>query len=197
MNVLVVKTGIFGEHSNSNKLAETWAAKVTDSKDATVVTRDLTSDPLPYFDAQVATALNTAEEERDEAQKAIVALSDELIAEIKNADAIVVGVPMYNFGIPAQMKSWFDLLARAGVTFHYTENGPAGLLDDKPVYVAAARGGMHQGQVSDSQTAFLKTMFGFLGFKSVSIAYAEGLAMGDEAKAKSFSEFEERAAELA
>jgi FMN-dependent NADH-azoreductase len=89
---------------------------------------------------------------------------------------------MYNFGVPSQLKAYFDQLARAGVTFKYTDKGPVGLLEDKPVYVLAARGGIHKGQYSDSQTAFIKTFFNFLGLEDVKFIYAEGLNMGDDVK---------------
>jgi FMN-dependent NADH-azoreductase len=197
MNILAVQSGIFGEHSNSTQLVNQVVSKLSTSDDSAHVTvRDLTSKALPYFDSHVAMALGTEEAQRTEAQKAVVALSDELINEVVQADVIVIGVPMYNFGVPAQMKSWFDYLARAGVTFKYTETGPVGLLKDKPVYVAAARGGMHAGQASDSQTPFVRTILGFLGLKDVRIAYAEGLAMGDDAKSDSFNKFDVEVAEL-
>ncbi len=191
MKVLAIQNGIFGDNSNSNALVNTIVSKLEKKYgDVALTTRDLTADPLPYFDAQAAMALGASPEDRTDAQETLVSISDQLIEELKTADIIVLGVPMYNFGIPAQLKSWFDLLARAGVTFTYTENGPIGLLEDKPVYIAAARGGIHKDQVSDTQTAYLKTMLGFIGLNSVEILYAEGLAMGDEAKAASIAQFE-------
>jgi len=107
------------------------------------------------------------------------------------ADAIVLGVPMYNFGVPSQLKAYFDQIARAGVTFKYTETGPVGLLEDKPVYVLAARGGLHKDQPTDSQTGFLKTILGFVGLQNVQIIYAEGLNMGDAAKAEALQQAEQ------
>ena len=191
MNVLAVKTGIFGEQSNSNALVNSTVAKlVAKYDDVDVVTRDLIAEPLPYYDAIAAQALRGGGDDLSEQQQALVALSDALVEEVKAADIIVIGVPMYNFGVPAQMKSWFDYLGRAGLTFSYTETGPVGLLADKPVYIAAARGGIHKDQLSDSQTAFLQTMLGFIGLSSVNIVYAEGLAMGDEAKAAAVEQFE-------
>lgn len=198
MNILAIQTGIFGEHSNSTVLVNQVVTKLTEQNDqAQVVVRDLAKTPLPYFDATVAMALNSSAEDRTDEQQAIIDLSDRLIAEIEAADAIVIGVPMYNFGVPAQMKSWIDYLARVGVTFKYTEQGPVGLLADKPLYIAAARGGVHKDQASDSQTPFLKTVFGFLGINDVRIAYAEGLNMGDEAKTQSLAQFETHFAEIA
>ncbi|MFY0702211.1 MAG: NAD(P)H-dependent oxidoreductase, partial [Bermanella sp.] len=97
------------------------------------------------------------------------------------------GLPMYNFNVPSQLKAYMDQVARAGITFKYTETGPQGLLADKPVYVIAARGGFHQGQETDTQTGFVKTFFAFLGINNVQFIYAEGVNMGDEAKASAYS----------
>ncbi|WP_196159578.1 FMN-dependent NADH-azoreductase [Reinekea sp. G2M2-21] len=198
MKILSIQSGIFGDHSNSTQLVKQVVDKLSREAENVIVTeRDLSTQPLPYFDAEVAMALNSDAPNRTAAQQKIVALSDLLIEEVKEADAIVLGLPMYNFGIPAQMKSWFDLLARAGVTFTYTEQGPKGLLADKPVYVVAARGGVHQGQPSDSQTPFIRTILGFIGLQDVRIVYVEGLNMGDSAKAESLSKFETELVEFA
>ncbi len=198
MKILSIQSGIFGDHSNSTRLVKQVVDKLSrEAENVTVTERDLSAQPLPYFDAEVAMALNSDAQNRTAAQQKIVALSDSLIEEVEEADAIVLGLPMYNFGIPAQMKSWFDLLARAGVTFTYTEQGPKGLLADKPVYVVAARGGVHQGQPSDSQTPFIRTILGFIGLQDVRIVYVEGLNMGDSAKAESLSKFETELVEFA
>lgn len=196
MNLLTVQAGIFGEHSNSTHLVKQVVERLSQDQSVEVISRDLIAQPLPYFDAQVAMALQAEADQRTDEQNAVVALSDSLIQEIKAADAIVIGVPMYNFGVPAQLKTWIDYLARAGVTFEYTEQGPVGLLQDKPVYLAAARGGVHAGQVSDSQTPFLKTVLGFLGLHDVRFVYAEGLNMGEAAKSKSLEQFGVELAEL-
>ena len=111
-----------------------------------------------------------------------------LIAELKAADHVVLGLPMYNFGIPSQLKSWIDHVARAGITFRYTENGPQGLLDDKPVTVLAARGGLYAGTENDTVTPYIKLFFGFVGITDVSFVFTEGLNMGDESKEKAMSE---------
>lgn len=102
-----------------------------------------------------------------------------LVAELRAADVLVLGVPMYNFGIPSTLKAYFDRLARAGVTFKYTETGPVGLLTGKKAYVLAARGGMYQGTPKDSQTAYLKDFLSFIGIDDVTFVYAEGLNMGE------------------
>ncbi len=117
-----------------------------------------------------------------------MALDDVLIAEVKAADVIVLGVPMYNFGVPAQLKNWIDAIARAGVTFRYTEQGPVGLLAGRRVYVALARGGRYRETPADSQVPYLKTLLGFLGMTDVHFIYAEGLNMGPDAAAQGFAE---------
>jgi FMN-dependent NADH-azoreductase len=121
----------------------------------------------------------TTEAERSPEQQDLTALSDTLIAEVQNADTIVIGMPMYNFGTPSHFKAWVDHIARAGVTFRYTENGPEGLLIGKRVVVLVASGGIYKGTDNDSLTPYLTTFFNFLGIQQVNFIYAEGLAMGD------------------
>jgi FMN-dependent NADH-azoreductase len=116
-----------------------------------------------------------------------VALSEELIGELQVADIIVLGLPMYNFGIPSTLKAWIDHVARAGITFQYTENGPEGLLKGKKAYVIAARGGLYEGSAADTQTPYIKTILGFMGITDVTMVAAEGLNMGDDAKAASLA----------
>ncbi len=123
-------------------------------------------------------------------QAARVALDDALIAEIQAHDTVVLGVPMYNFGVPVQLKAWIDAIARAGTTFRYTANGPEGLLTGKAVYVALARGGLYRNTPNDSQVPYLKSVLGFLGLTDVRFIYAEGLAMGPDAVAKGFAQAE-------
>ena len=113
-----------------------------------------------------------------------MALDDALIAQVQAADAIVIGSPMYNFGITVQLKAWFDAIARAGVTFKYGATGPIGLVTGKKVYVAIARGGLHRDGPSDTQLPHLKMFLSFLGMTDVQFVYAEGLGMGPEAVAK-------------
>ncbi len=114
-------------------------------------------------------------------QAARVAQDNALIAEIQAADIVVLGVPMYNFGVSAQLKNWIDAVTRAQVTFRYTADGPEGLLKGKKVYVALTRGGKYRNTPADTQVPYLKTVLGFLGMTDVVFVYAEGLAMGAEA----------------
>lgn len=186
--LLQINSGIFSDHSQSTSLANNFAEQFLQKNSGSeVVVRDLINEPVAHLDASIVMAFAADADERTPEQKHIVAQSDALIAEIEAADAIVLGVPMYNFSIPSQLKAYFDQLARAGVSFQYTETGPKGLLKDKPVYVLAARGGIHKDQPSDSQSSFVKTFFGFLGLHNVQFIYAEGLNMGDEAKAQAIA----------
>jgi FMN-dependent NADH-azoreductase len=186
--LLQINSGIFGDHSNSTTLANEFTSQyLAQHPDAQVVLRDLISEPIAHLDANTIGAFASEEESRSPEQQAMVDFSQQLIDELSSADAVVLGLPMYNFNVPSQLKAYMDQVARAGITFKYTETGPQGLLADKPVYVIAARGGFHQGQESDTQTGFVKTFFAFLGIKNVQFIYAEGVNMGDEAKASAYS----------
>lgn len=185
--LLQINSSLFSENGNSSALSnafvKSWLAKHPNGK---VIVRDLAKNSVPHLDAYTVTAFSTPGESRTAEQQAKVATSDSLIAELNSADAVVIGVPLYNFGVPSQLKAYFDQLARAGVTFKYTETGPVGLLADKPVHIIAARGGFHVGQASDSQTGFLNTFFNFLGIRSINYIYAEGLSI-DDVKEKSLT----------
>ncbi len=177
--VLNVKSSVFGDGGASSELNDAVLAELkANLGELDVIERDVVGTPLPYYDAEFMSALGASPEGRSDSQQARVALAEQLIEEVKRADVIVVGVPMYNFGVPAQLKTWFDYLAQAGVTFQYAENGPQGLLNDRPVYITASRGGEHYGKPTDAQTDFLRAYFNFLGLKDLRFIYAEGLNMG-------------------
>ncbi|ERP89568.1 FMN-dependent NADH-azoreductase [Alcanivorax sp. P2S70] len=189
MNILVIKSSVFGDNGNSSALVNTKVEQLKAANPgATVVVRDLSAQPIPHLDGERVGAFFTPAEERTAEQQQVDDFSLTLIEELKAADHVVLGLPMYNFGIPSQLKSWIDHVARAGITFRYTENGPQGLLDDKPVTVLAARGGLYAGTDNDTVTPYIKLFFGFVGITSVELVYAEGLNMGDEAKEKAMQE---------
>lgn len=197
MNVLKITSSARGQVSESTRLADNYITALRAVQPGLkVVTRDLAADALPHIDGNVLGAFFTPAEQRTVEQQALIARSDALVAELQAADAIVLAVPMYNFGIPSTLKAYFDWIARAGVTFKYTPTGPVGLLADKPVTVFAARGGLYQGTPHDTQTGYLKDFLGFIGLKSVEFVYAEGLNMGDELRAKAEAEAASRIAEL-
>lgn len=183
MNILQVNSSARAEGSHSTKLANALVERLSATQPQAVVTvRDLGRTPHPMLDETALQALFTPAEQRTSEQAARVALDDALIAEIQSAEVVVLGVPMYNFGVPAQLKSWIDAISRAQVTFRYTEQGPEGLLKGKKVYVVLTRGGLYRNTPTDTQTPYLKTLFGFLGMTDVQFMYAEGLAMGPEAE---------------
>ncbi|HEJ2443593.1 FMN-dependent NADH-azoreductase [Burkholderia multivorans] len=181
--ILQINSAARSQGAQSTLLSNELTAKLQQSNPgAKVVVRDLLADGLPHLDESVLGAFFTPAENRSPEQNAIVAKSDALIAELQAADIIVIGAPMYNFGISSQLKTYFDWIARAGVTFRYTENGPEGLIKGKKVYVVSARGGKYAGTPHDSQTPYLRSFLGFVGMTDVSFIYAEGLNMGPEAQ---------------
>ena len=191
MKILQINASARLDGANSTRLANTVTARLqAQHPGASVTVRDLAATPHPVLDAAALGALFTPAEQRTPEQAARVALDDALIAEVQAHDVIVLGVPMYNFGIPVQLKTWLDALARNGVTFRYTANGPEGLIQGKKVYVAFARGGIYRGTPADSQTPYMQTILGFLGLTDVKYIFAEGLNMGPEAAEKGFAQAE-------
>ncbi len=182
MNILQINASARREGAHSSRVADSIVARLRSLNPAATLTlRDLAVTPHPVLDEAALGALFTPAEQRTPEQRARVALDDALIAEFLAADALVLGVPMYNFGIPAQLKNWIDAIARNGVTFRYTQQGAEGLVAGKTVYVALARGGRYRGTDADSQVPYLRTVLGFLGINDVHFIYAEGLNMGAEA----------------
>ena len=185
MNILQINSSARSSGSESTRIADAIVAKlVASAAKVELVRRDLASQPHPAIDEPTLQALFTPADQRSPEQAARVALDDALIAQVQAADVIVIGAPMYNFGMTVQLKGWFDAIARAGVTFRYTATGPEGLLKNKKVYVALARGGMHRDGATDTQVPHLKTILGFLGLTDVQFVYAEGMGMGPEAVAR-------------
>ncbi|EGQ7842038.1 FMN-dependent NADH-azoreductase [Vibrio alginolyticus] len=191
--VLALKSSILGDYSQSNKLVEDFIKNVDQDK---LTVRDLAANPLPVLDFAVATALRATEDLSQE-QQAVVDLSDTLIEEVKAADTLVIAAPMYNFTIPTQLKNWIDLIARAGVTFKYTENGVQGLIEGKKAIVVTTRGGIHKDSPTDNVTPYLRTVLGFVGITDVEFVYAEALNMGEDAAEKGISEAQSQLATMA
>ncbi|MCW9709877.1 FMN-dependent NADH-azoreductase [Avibacterium sp. 21-586] len=178
--ILVLRSSILGDNSQTNQLANYVIAKFSDAQ---ITVRDLATNPLPHFDGIAANALRGAPKTQQEQD--LLALSDELITELKATDTIIINAPMYNFNIPTQLKSYIDFIARPGATFQYTENGPEGLVKGKKAIVLASFGGVHQGQTTDVITLYLKTFLGFIGIDDVDFVYVEGIGSGAEVAAKS------------
>ena len=181
MRILQIKSSVFNGNGQSSRLADEFVARLREQHpDVKLNQRDLVADPVPHLDGARAGAFFAKPEERTPEQRAVIAYSDALIDELRRADVLVLGLPMYNFGVPSQLKAWFDHLARAGETFKYTEKGPVGLLTGKKAYVFAARGGLYGD--NHSQSEFVRQFLGFIGITDVEFVYAEGLAISPESR---------------
>lgn len=175
--ILVLKSSIMGEGSQTNRLIDVMLEHRKDQglqDDITI--RNLAEMNLPVLDLEIFLALRGAENNNQDIQQ-IVALSDELIAELKSADLLIIGAPMYNLNVPTQLKNWFDLVARARQTFRYTETYPQGLVEGVKAVVVSSRGGIHVGQETEAVTPYLKAVLGLMGIHEVEFIYAEGLDM--------------------
>jgi FMN-dependent NADH-azoreductase len=186
--LLVLASSALGDASVSNELLrEAVAALRARDPELRILMRDLGGDPIPHLTRDSATAIRGAEP-ANEAQAAARSLSEALIAELQTADRILIGAPMYNFGMPTTLKVWFDYILRAGLTFRYTESGPVGLMTGKRALVIATRGGLYSegpAQALDSQEPHLRNLLGFMGITDVAFVRAERLAIGPEIRAQS------------
>ncbi|WP_028311980.1 FMN-dependent NADH-azoreductase [Derxia gummosa] len=197
MKILQVLSSVRAADSNSTVVANRVVDKLKAANPAAELTvRDLGAQAPALLDGAAVGALFTPPEQRTPEQAARVAEDDALIAEIQAADVVVLGVPMYNLNVPAQLKMWFDAISRARVTFRYTANGPEGLLTGKKVIVAFARGGKYRGTHFDQQTPYLKVALGFLGMTDVQFVFAEGFAMGEEGAKAAFADADAQIAAL-
>ena len=176
--VLVLKSSILGEYSQSGKLVdffvEQW--RETHPEDRFTV-RDLANPTLPELDGEVMAGFTAGDKPLTPHQQSTLALSDELIAELKSHDTLIISAPMYNFNIPTQLKNWFDLVARARLTFNYTTTYPVGLVEGVNAVVFSSRGGVHAGQPTDAVTPYLRSVLGLMGIGEAQFIYAEGLDM--------------------
>src|ERR1044072_1811891 len=180
--ILQINSAARSQGAQSTLLADELTAKLQQSNPGSrVVVRNLLGDAIPHLDDATLGAFFTPADQRTAEQAAINAKSEALIAELQAADIVVIAAPLYNFGISSQLKTYFDWIARAGITFSYTANGPEGLVKGKKVYVVSARGGKYLGTPRDSQTPYLKTFLAFIGMTDVNFIYAEGLNMGPDA----------------
>ena len=190
--VLVLKSSIRAGYSQSGQLADHLVSEWKAAHPGDDVTeRDLAANPIPVLDGELVGALRPSDAALTPRQQEALDLSNELIAELQAHDTIVITAPMYNFNIPTQLKNYFDLVARAGVTFRYTEQGPEGLIKGKKVVVLSSRGGIHKDTPSDLLTPYLTLFLGFLGMSDVQFVFAEGIGYGPEVAAKAASDAKE------
>ena len=195
--LLQINTSIFSDGGQSSRLAERFVAGWREANpDGQVVAQDLAKQPVPHIDAGRFGAFLAQPGERTSEQQRVVDYSDALIDELKRADVIVLGLPMYNFGVPSTLKAYFDHIARAGVTFQYTATGPVGLLTGKKAYVIATRGGLYAGTPRDTQTAYVRDFLAFLGITDVEFVYAEGLAISEASRTASLAKARESIEQL-
>lgn len=198
--VLIIDSAATGAASVSRKLTSGFAAQLGLQGPAVRITRrDVGTAPIPHLTDATVGAIRGADAETDEARAAL-ALSDQLISELKEADVIVIGAPMYNFGIPSTLKAWFDHILRAGITFRYTAEGPEGLVKGKRAIVIESRGGLYSegpGAASDSQEPHLRTLLAFMGVDDVTFVRAEKLAFGPEIASEAIAEAERTLGKLA
>ena len=195
--VLVLKSSILATYSQSNQLAdffvEQWQAAHAGDE---ITVRDLAAQPVPVLDGELVGALRPSDAALTPRQQEALALSDELIAGLQANDVIVRAAPMYNFNIPTQLKNYFDLIARAGVTFRYTEKGPEGLVTGKRAIILTSRGGIHKDTPTDLVVPYLRLFLGFIGITDVEFVFAEGIAYGPEVATKAQADAKELLAQV-
>ncbi len=198
--VLILDSAATGDQSVSRKLIDGLVQELTArSGGAEIVRRDIGGAPVPHLTPETVFAIRAGEASTD-AGRGALALSDALIDELRAADVLVIGAPMYNFGIPSTLKAWFDHVLRARVTFRYTEKGPEGLMTGKKAIVVESRAGLYsEGPLAamDSQEPHLRTLLGFMGINDVTFVRAEKLAFGPEAAEASLAEASGKLRELA
>jgi FMN-dependent NADH-azoreductase len=190
MKTLQINSSIFGAGGQSSQLADKFVAGIGGD----VMVRDLAREPAPHLDAARFGAFIAKPEARTLEQQAVVDYSDRLIGELREADVLVIALPMYNFGAPSTLRAYFDHVARAGVTFKYTEKGAVGLLTGKKVYVFVTRGGVYGDK--HAHTAYVRDFLAFLGLTDVTFIYAEGLAISEPSKLASLEKARKEIAAL-
>ena len=201
-NLLILETSA-KDASLSALLAQEFADKVMHHDVIKTITRrNLATTPLNNLDEAATQALRAGADEPTHAQQEAMTMSDTLIAELEEADMVVIAAPMHNFTISAQMRTWLDYVTRPGKSFGYGENGPQGLLSDKDVYVISTRGGQYGDGAADAphpydfQSGYLRHILGFIGLRSVQVIAANGMDMGDEARKKGLADARAKTDEL-
>lgn len=198
--LLHINSSVRNEGSISRKLTGEFIAKWKDAHPSDeVVERDLAAQPIPHLNEKMMGAFFTPAEKRSAEQAETVKISDELVQELLAADVVVIGAPMYNFSIASSLKAWIDHVARAGITFKYTQEGPVGLVKNKKVYVFISRDGIYTEGPAKSmefQDTYLRTVLGFLGMDNITFIHTEGLAMGKEIAERALSQTRQKIAEL-
>ena len=190
--ILHVSASVNGENSNSRQIALKLIDRIKAADpSAKVIERDTNDTVVEALTGETVGAYYTPAESRSESQKKVIAASDKMVGELLDADVLVIGAPMYNFSVPSTLKAWVDLIARVGVTFNYTENGPVGLVEGKKAYIVAATGGVPVNSPADFATPYLKQVLAFIGITDVEVVEASGFAVNaEEAMAKAIANVE-------
>ena len=179
--ILFIRSSLFSDNSASNQLGDRFVQElVVRNPGSTVTTLDLAGAPLPHLDADEFLSWQTDPAERSDSQQALANVSDRLIDQLFAHDTLVLAIPMYNMGIPSTLKTWIDRVVRAGKTFRYTSEGPAGLVEDIDAYLLFARGGNYKDTPLDTQTGYMKGILGLMGIHNTETVFAEGLARSDQ-----------------
>jgi FMN-dependent NADH-azoreductase len=176
MKIIHIDSSIAGREATSSILAKSVVDRLVSGQDAQIHYRDLNQEDLGHLTDEVFAGFQLEAAERNDIQQAAAKRSASYIEELRDADALVLAVPMYNFSTPSTVKAWIDHVARAGISFAYGENGPVGLLNVKKAYVVATRGGLYAGSGFDHQTPWLEQVLKFVGIQEVEFIYAEGMA---------------------
>ena len=183
LNILKIDSSGRKTGSVSRQLGNRIVERITSTQNATVTERDVATG-MPVVSEDWIGSNFTPKDSRSDEQAALLDLSDELVAELRKADVLVIGMPIYNFGMPAALKAWIDLICRVGETFHYTENGPVGLLENKKAIVTVASGGVPMGSPMDHATTNLTQVLGFIGITDVTYVSATSMAADPDAALK-------------
>jgi FMN-dependent NADH-azoreductase len=198
--VLYINSSVRSSGSLSRQLSGEFIAKWKAAQPSdTIVERDLAAQPVPHLSEEMMGAFFTPAEQRNAQAAATVKVSDALVDDLLAADVLVIGTPMYNFGISSGLKAWIDHVVRAGRTFQYGANGPEGLATNKKVYVFVASGGVYSEGPAvgyDFVSTYLRTILGFIGITDVTFIRAEGVAMGEEAVAAAYAKSRKEIAEV-
>ncbi len=191
-NILFINSSARSTGSISRQLTSEFIEQLKAAQPGSnVVERDVAANPIPHLDEKMLGTFFTPADKRSAEQQALVKISEELIAEVNAADTIVIGAPMYNFSITSTLKAWIDHVARAGVTFKYTETGPVGLVQGKKVYIFTSRGGVYSegpAKVMDFHETYLRAVLGFIGMTDITFIHSEGLGMGEAAVEKAIAQ---------
>jgi FMN-dependent NADH-azoreductase len=179
MKIVHIDSSIAGREATSSILAKSVVDRLVSGQDAQVHYRDLNQEGLGHLTDEVFAGFRLDAAERNETQQIAAKRSDSYIEELRDADALVLAVPMYNFSTPSTVKAWIDHVARAGVSFTYGANGPEGLLNVKKAYVVSTRGGQYAGSAFDHQSPWIEQVLKFVGIQEVEFIYAEGMAGGN------------------